>query len=156
MPPREPVPGPPRTVVREVPPDPLDGIRGWLAELDRSLRVRTAVGLFLVAACIGAAAAAIYMALDSDDDDNAARRGSVERLNERVEGLDIRLTQAREEAEEARDAARASQAEARETRAEIASLASTLAELGAEGLPGTDRLPDSPGRGPGSGSGSGD
>src|SRR5687767_3345955 len=66
---------PPGTVVREVvpgrpvaPEDPLDGIRGWLAELDRSIRMRTGIGLVLVALCIGAAAAAIYLALDSEED----------------------------------------------------------------------------------------
>jgi hypothetical protein len=46
----------------------LEGLRGWLAALDRMVGVRTRVGLVLLAIAIGAAAAAAYLAIDTRED----------------------------------------------------------------------------------------
>jgi hypothetical protein len=46
----------------------LDGLRGWLAELDRIVAIRTRVGLVLLAIGIGCATAAMYLAIDTRQD----------------------------------------------------------------------------------------
>lgn len=46
----------------------LDGLRGWLAELDRIVGIRARVGLVLLAIGIGTAAAAAYLAIDTRSD----------------------------------------------------------------------------------------
>lgn len=112
----------------------LDGVRGWLAEIDRNLGIRSAIGLVLVALCIGAAAAAIYLAAD-EDEGNAASQRSVSVLREDVDDLEEQVVEAREQATEAQEAARAAQGEARSLRAQIAGLASRIAVLEAEPAP---------------------
>lgn len=42
----------------------LDGLRAWIAELERKFGARTRIGLVLVAIAVGGAGAAIYLALD--------------------------------------------------------------------------------------------
>jgi hypothetical protein len=46
----------------------VEGLRGWLARLDRIVRIRTRVGLVLLAIGIGCAAAAAYLAIDTRQD----------------------------------------------------------------------------------------
>ena len=45
----------------------LDGLRAWIGEVERKLAARTRVFLVLLAIAIGAAGAAIYLALEADD-----------------------------------------------------------------------------------------
>ena len=61
----------------------LDGLRGWLAELDRSLRRRSVVVLVLTALAIGAGAAAIYISLTKNADTDR-----IDALQTRVENLE--------------------------------------------------------------------
>lgn len=61
----------------------LDGLRGWLAEIDRSLRRRSVVMLVLTALAIGAGAAAIYISLTKN-----AESDRIDALETRIENLE--------------------------------------------------------------------
>lgn len=61
----------------------LDGLRGWLAEIDRSLRRRSVVALVLTALAIGAGAAAIYISLTKNADTDR-----IDALETRIENLE--------------------------------------------------------------------
>jgi hypothetical protein len=65
----------------------LDGLRAWIREVERKLGARTRVFLVLLAISIGASGAAIYLALEADD--NASGGGAsteeVQSLREQVE-----------------------------------------------------------------------
>jgi hypothetical protein len=63
----------------------LDGIRGWLGDLDRTVNVRSRIGLVLAAIAIGAAGAAIYLALDAKH--NSASNGDVSALRDQLNAL---------------------------------------------------------------------
>jgi hypothetical protein len=88
----------------------VEGLRGWLARLDRMVGIRTRVGLVLLAIGIGCAAAAAYLAIDTRQDsaseeevrelrsdleratgaggaETAAVEAEIERLRERVQSL---------------------------------------------------------------------
>lgn len=61
----------------------LDGLRGWLAEIDRSLKRRSVVALVLTALAIGAGAAAIYISLTKN-----AESDRIDALETRIENLE--------------------------------------------------------------------
>jgi hypothetical protein len=61
----------------------LDGLRGWLAEIDRSLRRRSIIALVLTALAIGAGAAAIYISLTKN-----AESDRIDALETRIESLE--------------------------------------------------------------------
>ena len=61
----------------------LDGLRGWLAEIDRSLRRRSVIVLILTALAIGAGAAAIYISLAKN-----AEGDRIDALETRIENLE--------------------------------------------------------------------
>lgn len=61
----------------------LDGLRGWLAEIDRSLRRRSVIALILTALAIGAGAAAIYISLTKN-----AESDRIDALETRIENLE--------------------------------------------------------------------
>ncbi len=61
----------------------LDGLRGWLAEIDRSLKRRSVVALVLTALAIGAGAAAIYVSLTKN-----AESERIDALETRIENLE--------------------------------------------------------------------
>jgi hypothetical protein len=68
----------------------LDGLRAWIGEVERKLGARTRVFLVLLAIAIGASGAAIYLALEADDDGGGAANGGasveeVQSLREQVE-----------------------------------------------------------------------
>jgi hypothetical protein len=46
----------------------LDGLRAWIGEVERKLGMRTRVFLVLVAIAVGGAGAAIYLAVEAQDD----------------------------------------------------------------------------------------
>ncbi len=62
----------------------LDGQRGWLNEIDRSLKKRSLIALVLTCLAIGAGAAAIYIAI-SNNNKNSER---IDALETRVEALE--------------------------------------------------------------------
>ena len=61
----------------------LDGLRAWIGEVERKLRMRTRVFLALAVIAIGAAGAAIYLAIDTHD--TAVSEGDVRALQEKLE-----------------------------------------------------------------------
>ena len=61
----------------------LDGLRGWLDELDRALGRRSVIFLVLTALAIGAAGAAIYLALARGSDADR-----IDALETRIENLE--------------------------------------------------------------------
>jgi hypothetical protein len=61
----------------------LDGLRAWIGEVERKLRMRTRVFLALAVIAIGVAGAAIYLAIDTHD--TAVSEGDVQALQEKLE-----------------------------------------------------------------------
>ena len=61
----------------------LDGLRAWIGEVERKLRMRTRVFLVLAVIAIGAAGAAIYLAIDTRE--NAVSQSDVRALQEKLE-----------------------------------------------------------------------
>jgi len=62
----------------------LDGLRAWIGVVERKLLVRTRVFLVLVAIAIGGSAAAVYLAVDAQE--NSVTETDVERVREELEG----------------------------------------------------------------------
>lgn len=73
----------------------LDGIRGWLGDLDNTVRMRSRIGLVLAAIAIGAAGAAIYLSLDAKS--QSASDTQVGDLRRQVSDLEDRLQTTSEE-----------------------------------------------------------
>ncbi|MBK5110858.1 MAG: hypothetical protein JJE10_05740 [Thermoleophilia bacterium] len=46
----------------------LDGLRGWLSEIDESLKKRSIIALILTCLAVGAGAAAIYISVTKNSD----------------------------------------------------------------------------------------
>ncbi len=61
----------------------LDGQRGWLNELDRSLKKRSIIALVLTCLAVGAGAAAIYIAVTKNSDADR-----ISALETRIEALE--------------------------------------------------------------------
>lgn len=61
----------------------LDGQRGWLAQIDRSLKKRSIIALVLTCLAVGAAAAAIYISLTKNSDGDR-----IDALQTRIEALE--------------------------------------------------------------------
>jgi hypothetical protein len=80
---RIPPPGAPTTM----PPRPtLEGLRAWLATLDRRLGIRTYLGIAAVILALAASAVAIVLAIDARD--NSADNDDLNAISERVNELD--------------------------------------------------------------------
>jgi hypothetical protein len=62
----------------------IDGLRAWIGEVERKLAMRTRVFLVLAAIAIGAAGAALYLAVDTRND--AVSEGDVQELQQQLEG----------------------------------------------------------------------
>jgi hypothetical protein len=58
----------------------LDGQRGWLNELDRSLKRRSIIALVLTCLAVGAGAAAVYISITKNSD------------GDRIDALEARIT----------------------------------------------------------------
>ncbi len=61
----------------------LDGLRAWIGEVERKLRMRTRVFLALSAIAVGGAGAAIYLAVDAQN--NAVSESDVQALQQKLE-----------------------------------------------------------------------
>ena len=61
----------------------LDGQRGWLNEIDRSLRKRSIIALVLTCLAVGAGAAAIYISVTKNSDSDR-----INALETRIESLE--------------------------------------------------------------------
>lgn len=62
---------------------PLDGLRAWIGEVERKLGMRTRVFLVLAVIAIGGAGAAIYLAIDAQD--NSVSESDVQALQQELE-----------------------------------------------------------------------
>ncbi len=89
IPPRPQQPPRPRTQPPAQPRPPtdlatrLDGQRGWLNEIDRSLRKRSIIALVLTCLAVGAGAAAIYISVTKNSDSDR-----INALETRIEALE--------------------------------------------------------------------
>ncbi len=63
----------------------LDGLRAWLGEVDRDLRVRSRAGLALLAIAVGLAGVALHVAIEASR--QSAPAGEVKRLQGQVDAL---------------------------------------------------------------------
>lgn len=70
----------------------FDGLRAWLGEIDRALRVRSRVGLALLLVASGAGGAALYLAIE--DSQNSAPASDIQRLQDQVDSLRAQQTRA--------------------------------------------------------------
>jgi hypothetical protein len=61
----------------------LEGLRAWIAEVERKLGRRTRVFLALAAIAIGVAGASLYLAIDAKD--SSVSEGDVRALQEKLE-----------------------------------------------------------------------
>jgi hypothetical protein len=62
----------------------LDGLRAWIGEVERKLGMRTRVFIVLVAIAVGGAGAAVYLALDAQD--NAVSKDDLQAVREELVG----------------------------------------------------------------------
>jgi hypothetical protein len=60
----------------------LDGLRAWIGEVERKLGMRTRVFIVLVAIAVGGAGAAVYLALDAQD--NAVSQDDLRAVREEL------------------------------------------------------------------------
>jgi uncharacterized protein HemX len=71
----------------------LDGLRAWIGEVERKLKMRTRVFLVLVAIAVGGAGAGIYLGVEAQN--NQVTEGDVQtsqdELTARIEALETRL-----------------------------------------------------------------
>lgn len=83
-PPRKPATKPPTPAKEPDIKTRLDGQRGWLNEIDRSLKKRSLIALVLTCLAIGAGAAAIYIAISNGNNDSER----IDALETRVDALE--------------------------------------------------------------------
>jgi uncharacterized protein YceH (UPF0502 family) len=71
----------------------LDGLRAWIGEVERKLKMRTRVFLVLVAIAVGGAAAGIYLGVDAQSDQisEADAQALQTELTTRIETLETRV-----------------------------------------------------------------
>jgi len=71
----------------------LDGLRAWIAIVERKLAMRTRVFLVLVAIAVGGAGAAIYLAVDAQNNQvSESDLGTLQsELTTRIETLETRV-----------------------------------------------------------------
>lgn len=82
--PKPPAPGAPGGRTAD-PHERIDGLRSWLAQLERQLKLRTYIGAALGVLAIAAAGVALYFALTTKDD--AAKKSDVDALRQQVAGV---------------------------------------------------------------------
>jgi hypothetical protein len=114
----------------------LDGLRAWLGTLDRMVEIRSLIRIVLAALAVGASAAAIYIALDSADSNDAGLSRLQTEIDElRRDAGDSRqdLGAASARIDSAQSAAEAAHAEADRLRAAIRGLKSAAGDAGANG-----------------------
>src|SRR4249919_1073029 len=67
----------------------LDGLRAWIGEVERKLGARTRVFLVLLAIAIGASGAAIYLALEAEDNGGGSGAASTQEVQELREQFEV-------------------------------------------------------------------
>ena len=112
----------------------LDGIRGWLGDLDNTVRVRSRIGLVLAAIAIGAAGAAIYLSLDAKNQsasNNAvgSLRKDVSELSDTLDQSSKNSTALKGSVNAARSQAGAANAAANQVQAQVKQLQTQIKQL---------------------------
>lgn len=112
----------------------LDGIRGWLGDLDSTVGVRSRIGLVLAAIAIGAAGAAIYLSLDAksqsaSNSDVGNLRGDVDSLQDELSNISGQLDTLQSSVGAARSQASGANATASSLEAQIRRLKADVKEL---------------------------
>ena len=112
----------------------LDGIRGWLGDLDNTVRNRSRIGLVLAAIAIGAAGAAIYLSLDAknqsaSNNDVGSLRKDVSDLSDQVEANSKDATALKGSVGAARSQAGAANAAANQVQSQVKQLQSQVKQL---------------------------
>jgi uncharacterized protein YceH (UPF0502 family) len=71
----------------------LDGLRAWIGEVERKLKMRTRVFLVLVAIAVGGAAAGIYLGVDAQSNQvSESDVGTLQtELTARIEALETQV-----------------------------------------------------------------
>jgi hypothetical protein len=112
----------------------LDGLRAWIGEVERKLGMRTRVFLVLATIAVGGAGAAIYLAVDAQD--NAVSQSDVQALQEQLEG---RIDQASPEAAAGGSSVATLEAELKALQAQVSALqgANGASQPGTGGTGGT-------------------
>ena len=91
-------PQPARPTPPPTPADPqqrIDGLRSWIAQLERKIGVRTYIGAALAVLALAAGGAGIYLALQVEED--AATDADVENLREELTGVEQTAAEAAQE-----------------------------------------------------------
>ena len=70
----------------------IDGIRSWLADVDRKLGTRTYIGAAAVVLAIAAAAVAVVLTMQTRDD--AAQRADLDAIQTEISGVEEQASQA--------------------------------------------------------------
>jgi polyhydroxyalkanoate synthesis regulator phasin len=70
----------------------IDGLRSWLAQLERQVKLRTYIGAAAAVLAIAVAGVALYFALTTKDD--AAKKTDVQALREQIAGVQASATKA--------------------------------------------------------------
>jgi len=119
----------------------LAGIRAWLNELDEKVSTRTAVFLVLAALAIGAAAAAIYLALDAQDDAGGVSRARVGALEARLDRVETDVRELTDSIDAVSNEAVDAGAAARRLESRLDALSAGAADLGTGAGGGSDARP---------------
>jgi len=82
--PKPPAPGAPGGRTGD-PHERIDGLRSWLAQLERQVKLRTYIGAAAAVLAIAVAGVALYFALTTKDD--AAKESDVQALREQITGV---------------------------------------------------------------------
>ena len=85
-------------------PDPherIDGLRAWLAQVDRKLGTRTYIGAALAVLALAAAGVGLYLAITLKQD--AATKGDVSSLRDQITGVEQSASQAAQQSAQSLD-----------------------------------------------------
>ncbi|MGH2960704.1 MAG: hypothetical protein ACRDL3_00705 [Solirubrobacterales bacterium] len=104
-PPKPPGPGKPQTPGTPAaghsvdPHERIDGLRSWIAQVERKLGVRTYIGAALAVLALAAGGAGVFLALRAEED--AATEADVENLREELTGVEQTAAEAAQQDVEA-------------------------------------------------------
>ena len=112
----------------------LDGMRGWLGDLDRTVGVRSRIGLVLAAIAIGAAGAAIYLALNAkeqsaSDRDVSALRDKLDSVQQNANSTARDVTALKGSVNSARSQSSAANATASKLQSQVKTLQGDVQDL---------------------------
>ena len=128
----------------------LDGLRAWIGEVERKLGMRTRVFLVLLAIAIGAAGAAIYLAIQAEGD-NGLNADEVRALiseeagggSAQVSSLESQVVELRTEVEDLKAASKPAQGGSKPSEGEAKPPESEATPPEKEAKPPAKEIPES-------------